>query len=390
MTFASIPAAIETLKAGRMVVICNDGDARSEGRLVQAAEFVTADTVNFMATHGRGLVCLALTPERCEALELAPMAGTRASPPDEAFTVSIEARDGVTTGISAADRARTMQVAIDAHSGPHDLVRPGHVFPLRSSFGGVLERPGATEAAVDLARLAGLAPAAVVCTIINDDGTVARVPDLERYRAAHALLIVRIADLIAYRRLRETSLERVASTSLPTTFGDFLAVGYRSLIDDTHHVALVKGNVVGAHDVLVHIHPECLAGDVFHSLQCQCGRRVTSALATIGTEDRGVFVYLARANRPICPYLEGGSLGSMGAYRTGAQILVDLGLGSVRCLTDTSDETSELQRFGLAVVDCVPIDRAAASDDTGRSARPTRRSVNGDGFAVVSPRRRLS
>lgn len=371
MTFASVPAAIEFLEAGRMVVICNDGDAGGEGRLVQAAEFVTAGTVNFMATHGRGLVCLALTPERCEALELAPMAATSTSPPDEAFTVSIEARDGVTTGISAADRARTMQVAIDAHSGPHDLVRPGHVFPLRSSVGGVLERPGATEAAVDLARLAGLAPAAVVCTIINDDGTVARGPDLDRYRAAHGLPIVRIADLIAYRRLHETSLERVATTSLPTAFGAFLAVGYRSLIDDTHHVALVKGDVGGACDVLVHIHEECLSGDVFHSLQCQCGRRVSAALATIGAEDRGVLVYLARADGPICPHLEGNSSSSMSAYSAGAQILLDLGVGSVRSLTDTPEEISELRRVGLAVVDREAVSRDAASDHTRRPARPT-------------------
>src|SRR3712207_1257194 len=234
-----------------------------------AAQFVTPEAINFMATHARGLICLALTPDRCDELGLDLMAAKNESPFETAFTVSIEAREGVSTGISAADRAHTIQVAIDPETRPRDLVQPGHIFPLKAKAGGVLERTGQTEAAVDLARLAGLNPAGVICEIMNDDGTMARVPDLEVYCRKHDLKMITVADLIAYRRRHDKLVERVVETQLPTEFGDFRAVGFRSLVDEKHHVAMVKGEVDGQDDVLVRVHSECLTGDVFHSLRCE-------------------------------------------------------------------------------------------------------------------------
>src|SRR5687767_2031945 len=241
--FSPIEAAIEDIRAGKMVVVCDDEDRENEGDLVMAAQFITPEAINFMAKEARGLICLALTPKRCEELGLELMAAKNESPFETAFTVSVEAREGVTTGISAADRARTVQVAIDPRSRPHDLVQPGHVFPLKAKPGGVLERTGQTEAAVDLARLAGLIPAGVICEVMNDDGTMARVPDLVPYCERHDLKMITVADLIAYRRRNDKLVERVVATKLPTEFGDFNAVGYRSLVDDKHHVALVKGEV---------------------------------------------------------------------------------------------------------------------------------------------------
>ena len=244
--FAPIEEAIEEIRAGRMVVVCDDEDRENEGDLTMAAQFVTPEAINFMAMHGRGLICLSLTPERCDELGLDLMAAKNESPFQTPFTVSIEAREGVTTGISAADRARTIQVAIDPAARPRDLVQPGHVFPLKSKPGGVLERTGQTEAAVDLARLAGLTPAGVICEVMNDDGTMARVPDLIPYCERHGLKMITVADLIAYRRKHDKLVERVVETRLPTAFGEFNVVGYRSLVDDKHHVALVKGEVDGA------------------------------------------------------------------------------------------------------------------------------------------------
>ena len=266
--FATIEEAIEEIRRGKMVVVCDGEDRENEGDLVMAAQFATPEAVNFMAKEARGLICLALTGERCERLGLKVMAAKNEAPLQTAFTVTIEAAAGVSTGISAHDRAHTIQVAIDPESGPRDIVVPGHMFPLQAKEGGVLERTGHTEASVDLARLAGLIPAGVICEVMNDDGSMARVPDLIPYCEKHGLKMITVADLIAYRRKTEKLVERVVATALPTAFGDFTAVGYRSLVDDKHHVAMVKGEVDGVEDVLVRVHSECLTGDVFHSMRC--------------------------------------------------------------------------------------------------------------------------
>jgi 3,4-dihydroxy 2-butanone 4-phosphate synthase / GTP cyclohydrolase II len=306
------------------------------------------------------------------------MAAKNESPFETAFTVSIEARDGVTTGISAADRARTIQVAIDPQSAPRDLVQPGHIFPLKAKPGGVLERTGQTEAAVDLARLAGLNPSGVICEVMNDDGTMARVPDLERYCAHHGLKMITVADLIAYRRRHDKLVERVVTTRLPTGFGEFEVVGYRSLVDDKHHVAMVKGEIDGQPDVLVRVHSECLTGDVFHSLRCDCGEQLESALAMIEHEGRGVLLYLAQEGRGIgllnklkAYNLQDKGLDTVDAnlelglpvdlrdYGIGAQILSDLGLTSIRILTNNPKKIRGLEGYGLSVSDQIPIVHAS-------------------------------
>jgi len=372
--FATIEEAIEEIRQGRMVVVCDDENRENEGDLTLAAQFATPEAINFMAREARGLVCLALTPERCDELGLDLMAAKNETPLQTAFTVAIEAREGVTTGISAADRARTIQVAVDPQARPEDLVQPGHVFPLKAKAGGVLERTGQTEAAVDLARLAGLIPAGVICEVMNEDGTMARVPDLIPYRERHGLKMITVADLIAYRRRTEKLVERVVATKLPTAFGEFSAVGYRSLVDDKHHVAMVKGEVDGAEEVLVRVHSECLTGDVFHSLRCDCGEQLEAALAMIEQEGRGVLLYLSQEGRGI------GLLNKLRAYRLqedgldtvdanlklglpadlrdygiGAQILVDLGLSSIRILTNNPKKIHGLEGYGLSVAEQVPI-----------------------------------
>ncbi len=376
--FSTVEEALEDIRAGRMVVVCDDEDRENEGDLTMAAQFCTPEAINFMAKEGRGLICLALTPDRCEALGLDLMAAKNESPFETAFTVSIEARDGVTTGISAADRARTVQVAIDPQSVPRDLVQPGHIFPLKAKSGGVLERTGQTEAAVDLARLAGLNPSGVICEVMNDDGTMARVPDLERYCARHGLKMITVADLIAYRRRHDKLVERVVTTRLPTAFGDFDVVGYRSLVDDKHHVAMVKGEVDGAADVLVRVHSECLTGDVFHSLRCDCGEQLESALSMIEREGSGVLLYLAQEGRGIgllnklkAYNLQDQGLDTVDAnlelglpvdlrdYGIGAQILADLGLSSIRILTNNPKKIRGLEGYGLSVTEQIPIVHAA-------------------------------
>ena len=392
--FATIEEALEDVRQGKFVVVVDAADRENEGDLTIAAQFATPEAVNFMATHGRGLICLCLTDERCAELGLEQMTDRNETPFGTAFTVSIEAREGVSTGISAHDRARTIQVAIDPSKGPEDLVQPGHVFPLRASVGGVLQRAGQTEAAVDLARLAGLNPAGVVCEVMKDDGTMARVPDLVGYCARHDLKMITVEDLIEYRRRTEKLVERMTSVRLPTAYGDFVAIAFREKLTGKHHVALVKGHVEGEENVLVRVHSECLTGDVFHSLRCDCGEQLEQALARIGSEERGVLLYMAQEGRGIGllnklkayelqengldtveANLELGFAPDMREYGIGNQILADLGLSTIRILTNNPKKITGIEGFGLTVVEQVPIE--ISPNDENREYLETKRTKLG-------------
>ena len=377
MPFVSVPEAVQEIADGHILVVVDDEDRENEGDLTIAAEKVTPEIINFMAAQGRGLVCLTLTPERCDYLRLPLMSPTNTSNFGTAFCESIDAREGVTTGISAADRARTILTAIDPECRPSDLARPGHMFPLRAREGGVLVRAGQTEASVDLARLAGLAPAGVICEIMNDDGTMARVPQLVEFCRRHGLKMISVAELIRYRLKHEKFIRRVASGAIQTEFGEFQTVAYASDLNPEYHLALVRGDVAGQERVLVRMHARCLFGDVFGAASCDCARLVRESLRAIAEEGRGVLVYLHETGPGfrVEPAAAGGNgprmvshgrdfmhlKGEAGQrqlqheHGIGAQILSDLGLHTIRLLTNHPRKIVALEGFGIEVVDQIPV-----------------------------------
>ena len=375
MPFSPIEEIIKDIKAGKMVIVCDDEDRENEGDLTMAAELVRPEDINFMATHGRGLICLPMAEEMLDRLQVPQMITHNSSRMGTAFTVSIEAKDGISTGISAADRAHTCRVAVDGATDPEDLVMPGHVFPLRARPGGVLQRAGQTEAAVDLSRLAGLKPAGVICEIMKEDGTMARVPDLEKFSVEHGIKMVTVAQIIEHRRTYETLVKCAVETKLPTPFGEFRLKAYENEIDDLTHLALVMGAPEDKDDVLVRVHSACLTGDALHSLRCDCGPQLEAGMRAVAEEGEGVIVYMQQEGRGIglmnkmkAYHLQDEGLDTVEAnqrlglapdlrdYGIGAQILKDLGLRRIRFMTNNLTKVVGLQGFGLEIVERVPIE----------------------------------
>jgi len=384
MPISTIEEALDDIRAGRMIILVDDEDRENEGDFMVAAETATPEIINFMALHGRGLICLSLTEKKCEQLNLPQMVPDNTAKYGTAFTVSIEARKGVTTGISASDRAHTILTAIDDTCTPDDLAKPGHVFPIRARRGGVLVRAGQTEGSVDLARLAGMKPAGVICEIMNDDGTMARMPELRVVARRFGLKIVTIKDLVKYRMRHERLVQKVAMTKLPTRFGDFTAHAYSNEVDGHEHVALVVGDVDPDSPTLVRVHSECITGDVFHSLRCDCGEQMENAMKMIREEGRGVFLYMSQEGRGIGlanklkayqiqdegkdtveANLELGFAPDLRDYGIGAQILVDLGVRQIKLLTNNPKKIVGLEGYGLQVVERISIEVTAREENIG-------------------------